>query len=228
MMARAWHGRVPSSKTEAYYQYLLATGLSDYAATPGNRGVYVFRSKVGEVSEFLITTLWESLDAIKRFAGEDYERARYYPEDDDYLLEREPLVAHYEVLQATFVPGIAANVPTIRSRRLEYAYLVLALVNAVVVVGYSIWQSVLTGNILFWTDPARTTAELFANGTSTAFGLDLAGVVLVVFIWMWQEARRLRIPAVWRFWLLTLLFGLAAPLPLFLYLRERRMRLTAI
>jgi hypothetical protein len=112
-----------------------------------------------------------------------------------------------------------------QSRRLEYLYLALSLINSVVVVGYSVWQSVITGNILFWTDPARTTAEIFANGTSSAVGLDLAGVVVVAFIWMWQEARRLNIPAVWRFWVLTLLFGLAAPLPFFLYLRERRLRL---
>jgi Terpene cyclase DEP1 len=111
-----------------------------------------------------------------------------------------------------------------RSRRLEFVYLALTLVNSVVVVGYSVWQSAITGNILFWTDPARTMAEIFANGTSTAFGLDLAGVVLTAFVWMWQEARRLQIPAVWRFWILTLLFGLAAPLPFFLYVRERRLR----
>jgi hypothetical protein len=84
-----------------------------------------------------------------------------------------------------------------------------------------------TGNWLFWTEPARTTAELFANGTSTAFALDLMLVVLTAFIWMWHEARAVGIPAVWRFWLLALLFGLAGPLPLFLYFRERRRRAAA-
>lgn len=110
------------------------------------------------------------------------------------------------------------------SRRYERLYLAATLLNGVIVVGYTVWQSAVTGNILFWTNPARTMAELFASGTSTAFALDLTGVVLVVFIWMFQEARRLGIPRVWRFWVLTLLFGLAAPLPLFLYLRERRLR----
>jgi hypothetical protein len=40
------------------------------------------------------------VDAIRRFAGDDYERARYYPEDDEFLVEREPFVTHHEVLQA--------------------------------------------------------------------------------------------------------------------------------
>jgi len=98
MIARAWHGRVPATKADAYYAYLLATGLADYQRTPGNRGVWVFRRTEGHVTHFLLTTLWDSYEAIRAFAGTDYERARYYPEDDDFLLEREPLVVHYEVL----------------------------------------------------------------------------------------------------------------------------------
>ncbi|MDB4909666.1 MAG: antibiotic biosynthesis monooxygenase [Gemmatimonadetes bacterium] len=98
MIARSWHGRVPESKGEAYYAYLLRTGLADYASTPGNRGVRVLRRTSGGVTEYLLTTLWDSIEAIKAFAGEDYERARYYPEDDEYLLEREELVMHYELL----------------------------------------------------------------------------------------------------------------------------------
>jgi heme-degrading monooxygenase HmoA len=100
MIARTWHGRVPAAKADEYHQYLLRTGVSDYAETPGNRGVSVLRRTEGDVTHFLLITHWDSIDAIKRFAGEDYERARYYPEDDDFLLEREPFVTHYEVLLA--------------------------------------------------------------------------------------------------------------------------------
>ena len=101
MIARAWHGRVPADKADAYQEYLRRTGLADYASTAGNRGVFVFRRIEGGECHFLLTTLWESIDAIKRFAGDDYERARYYPDDDEFLLEREPFVTHYEVLMAT-------------------------------------------------------------------------------------------------------------------------------
>ena len=101
MIARTWHGRVPAAQADAYHAYLLRTGLGDYASTPGNRGVQVLRRTEGEITHFLLFTLWDSLDAIRAFAGPDYERARYYPEDDDYLLEKEPFVTHYEVISTS-------------------------------------------------------------------------------------------------------------------------------
>jgi heme-degrading monooxygenase HmoA len=96
---------VPTEKADAYYEYLQRTGLADYASTPGNQGVFVLRRNEGVVTHFLLLTLWESFDAIKAFAGPEYERAQYYPEDDDYLLEREPLVMHYEVLGSSGAPA---------------------------------------------------------------------------------------------------------------------------
>jgi len=104
LIARRWAGRVPATKADAYYKYLLRTGLADYQATPGNRGVLVERRIDGEVAEFVLTTLWDSIDSIKRFAGEDYQLARYYPEDDDYLLERQPHVTHAEVVMVALPP----------------------------------------------------------------------------------------------------------------------------
>ena len=98
MIARIWHGRVPAEQADRYHQYLLETGVGDYQDTPGNRGTYVMRRFEGDVAHFELLTLWDSVDAIKAFAGDDYERARYYPEDDQYLLEREPKVRHLEVL----------------------------------------------------------------------------------------------------------------------------------
>jgi heme-degrading monooxygenase HmoA len=100
VIARTWHGRVPAAKADAYHEYLLRTGVADYVKTTGNCGVYVLRRQEGEVAHFLLITHWDSVEAIKGFAGDDYERARYYPEDDDFLLEREPFVTHYEVLLA--------------------------------------------------------------------------------------------------------------------------------
>ncbi len=83
-----------------------------------------------------------------------------------------------------------------------------------------------TGNILFWTDPHRTTSELFANLTSTAFALDAMVAAIVLIFWMTVEARRVGIVHVWRFWVLTLLFGIAGTFPLFLFFRERRENVT--
>jgi heme-degrading monooxygenase HmoA len=97
MIARSWHGRVPAARMDEYYEYLQRTGLADYQATPGNLGILVQQWTEGDVGHFLLTTLWESFDAIKRFAGEEYTVARYYPEDDEFLLEREPYVTHATV-----------------------------------------------------------------------------------------------------------------------------------
>lgn len=99
MIARTWHGRVPAAKADAYHEYLKRTGLPDYKATPGNRGVQVLRRIEGDEAHFFLLSFWESLESIRAFAGDDLERARYYPEDSEYLLELEPTVTHYEVLE---------------------------------------------------------------------------------------------------------------------------------
>ena len=109
MIARTWHGRVPAAKADAYFDYLLRTGLNDYQATPGNRGVLVLRRIDGDVAHFTLTSFWDSMDAISGFAGEPLDAARYYPEDDEYLLEREPFVTHHEVLMVTTDPAPRTN-----------------------------------------------------------------------------------------------------------------------
>ena len=105
MIARTWHGRVPADKADAYRALLDRSGLADYRATPGYRGILVLRRTEGDVTHFELTTLWESWEAIRRFAGDDPTRARYYPEDDDFLLEKEPAVIHHEVLVVEMTPA---------------------------------------------------------------------------------------------------------------------------
>jgi heme-degrading monooxygenase HmoA len=98
MIARIWRGTVREADKDTYYEYLKKTGLHEYAATAGNRGVYTLRRVSNGQCEFLLLTLWESWDAIQAFAGPDYEQAVYYPEDDKFLLDRGPHVLHYELL----------------------------------------------------------------------------------------------------------------------------------
>lgn len=99
LIARYWHGAVPAAKGDAYTQYLRRTGVKECRATPGNRGVEVLRRTVGGETHFVFISYWDSMDAIRTFAGTDVEQAHYYPEDRDYLLELEPTVTHYEVLE---------------------------------------------------------------------------------------------------------------------------------
>ena len=100
MIARVWTGDTPGTKSDEYLEYLEKTGVKECRATPGNRGVYVLRRVADGRAGFLFISLWESLDAIRRFAGDDYEKAHYYSEDSDYLLDLEPFVLHYDVVAA--------------------------------------------------------------------------------------------------------------------------------
>jgi len=99
MIARIWRGTTRAEHADEYLAYLEATGLKDYAAVPGNQGTQVLRRIEGETAEFLILTLWDSFEAIRAFAGDDFHRAVYYPEDTVFLLELDPTVAHYEVIE---------------------------------------------------------------------------------------------------------------------------------
>ncbi len=98
MIARTWHGTVPAEKARTYHDYLMETGVPDLKATAGNLGVYVLRRIDGDQAHFLMISLWATSEDIRAFAGDDISIARYYPEDESFLLELEPHVTHYEVL----------------------------------------------------------------------------------------------------------------------------------
>jgi heme-degrading monooxygenase HmoA len=98
MIARTWRGVTREADKDTYYEYLKKTGLPDYGAIKGNQGVWVLRRVADGKAEFLLISVWESWDAIKAFAGPDFEKAVYYPEDRKFLLELDPHVKHYEIL----------------------------------------------------------------------------------------------------------------------------------
>jgi heme-degrading monooxygenase HmoA len=97
MIARIWRGAVAEADGDAYAEYMAATGLAGYTSTTGNHGAWMLRRDVGGTTEFVMFTLWESMDAIKAFAGEDPEVAVFYPEDDRFLVDRDEFVSHYVV-----------------------------------------------------------------------------------------------------------------------------------
>src|SRR6185295_6196130 len=95
MICRLWHGRTPRSKADAYAKFLAARAIPDYRSVAGNIDVAILRADEGDVTHFLTVTRWESEASIRAFAGDDLLKAKYYPEDSDYLLEFEPTVRHY-------------------------------------------------------------------------------------------------------------------------------------
>ncbi len=98
MIARTWRGWTSREDADSYLDYLHQTGLAAYHATPGNRGVYALRRITGDRAEFLLLTLWDSIDAVRAFAGVNIERAVFYPEDDRFLVDREDHVDHFDVV----------------------------------------------------------------------------------------------------------------------------------
>jgi heme-degrading monooxygenase HmoA len=104
MIFRKWTGRIRTEARSTYVAYIVQTGLADYAKTPGNRGYQMVTRDLGDgTTEVSTMSWWDSMDSIRAFAGEDPNRARYYPEDDAFLVERPEHVEHSEVTAAAIV-----------------------------------------------------------------------------------------------------------------------------
>lgn len=100
MIARVWRGRIRAEDVDKYRAYIGATGLEDYRATPGNRGAYIFTRVEDGIGYVETLSFWDDLESIRAFAGNDITRARYYPEDERFLLDFPENVEHFDVLDA--------------------------------------------------------------------------------------------------------------------------------
>jgi heme-degrading monooxygenase HmoA len=99
VILRRWRGLIRTAQRDAYRDYVAATGGNDYAATPGNLGFQMlFRDLADGTTEVTTLSWWRDLEDIRGFAGDDIAVARYYPEDDEYLLDRPVHVEHHEVV----------------------------------------------------------------------------------------------------------------------------------
>jgi len=96
---RRWTSRIRTEDAGAYVDYICRTGLDDYRATPGNLGAQMLlRDLGGGISEVTTLSWWTDMDAIRAFAGDQVEVARYYPEDDRFLLEKPEHVEHHRIV----------------------------------------------------------------------------------------------------------------------------------
>jgi len=98
MVVRMWHGRVPTAKAQRYREFLNARAIPDYRSVPGNISVHILEQQDGVVTHFITMTFWADMAAIRGFAGDDVQVAKYYPDDQDFLLEYEAHVQHYDVV----------------------------------------------------------------------------------------------------------------------------------
>ncbi|HEY6483544.1 MAG TPA: hypothetical protein VIY54_08440 [Steroidobacteraceae bacterium] len=94
---REWRAEIRRRLRDEYINYVRSTGLAGYRRTAGNLGAVVaVRDLDDERSEIVTLSWWRDRQAIVAFAGEDIGRARYYPQDDRYLLTRPDTVQHYD------------------------------------------------------------------------------------------------------------------------------------
>jgi heme-degrading monooxygenase HmoA len=98
VIARIWRGATRAQDAESYLAYLHQTGLADFRRVNGNRGALALRRIANGRAEFVVMSFWESEEAIRDFAGDEIERAVFYPEDERFLIDWDDHVSHYEVV----------------------------------------------------------------------------------------------------------------------------------
>ena len=99
MIARVWRGVTAAEDGAAYAAYIEETGTTNARKLPGSRGTLVLRRTDGDRTEFQTVILFDSLADVRAFAGDDIEKAVFYPEDDRYLVERDVTVQHFDVTE---------------------------------------------------------------------------------------------------------------------------------
>ena len=100
MIARIWHGKTSIANYDAYTDFLKQVAIPDYKTTIGFKGLTFLRNIKNGGGHFNLITYWDNLEVIKNFAGQDFEKAKYYAEDNRFLLELEEKVQHYEVFSS--------------------------------------------------------------------------------------------------------------------------------
>ena len=103
MIAREWKARCPMTQKAGFIKYLYQTGIKDSSGTIGFKGAQIFTRDLEENTEVTLISYWDSLNAIKAFAGDNIEIARLYQDDYKYELEPDTFVSHYEVIENQWV-----------------------------------------------------------------------------------------------------------------------------
>ena len=108
MIARIWHGYTKSEDADAYEAMLKPELLPGISKVRGYKGSYLLRRDEGKEVGFITIMLWDSIDAIRAFAGPDYEASVVPQERRKYLSRHDSKSSHYEVV-ATHKPGADSN-----------------------------------------------------------------------------------------------------------------------
>ncbi|HSB75120.1 MAG TPA: antibiotic biosynthesis monooxygenase, partial [Terriglobales bacterium] len=99
VMVRMWKGRTTAANGGKYIQHLTNNVFPELRAIAGYRGVYLLRRRSDAEVEFVVLTLWDSMEAIRKFAGPDAEKAVVAPQARAVLSSFDDFVQHYEVVE---------------------------------------------------------------------------------------------------------------------------------
>ncbi|HJY40464.1 MAG TPA: antibiotic biosynthesis monooxygenase [Steroidobacteraceae bacterium] len=98
MIARHWRGLVKRDRADAYIEHLQSDTLPQLVQLAGFQDAKVLRRDLPQGVEFLVVTIWNSLDAIRAFAGDDVETAVVPPKARDMMIEYDRKARHYDVV----------------------------------------------------------------------------------------------------------------------------------
>jgi uncharacterized protein len=101
MILRMWRARSTAETTGAYVQHATRKVFPALRAIEGHRGAYLLRRAVDGAVELVVLTLWESMEAVRRFAGVEPEKAVVEPEARAILTDFDESVMHFEVVHRT-------------------------------------------------------------------------------------------------------------------------------
>jgi len=106
MISRIWHGWTAPHNADPYEHLLkeeMFTGIARRGIS-GYRGIELLRREQPGVVEFVTIMWFDSLDAVRSFAGSDYETAVVPPKARELLLRFDERSAHYQVIQPRAEP----------------------------------------------------------------------------------------------------------------------------
>jgi len=98
MIARMWRGSAIPERADDYVKHLQESVVPELRQIDGFKGVYLLRRDSSEGVEFLVLTFWESMEAIRKFAGKNPEVAVVAPSAQTLFREYDPMVKHFEIV----------------------------------------------------------------------------------------------------------------------------------
>jgi heme-degrading monooxygenase HmoA len=110
MIVRAWKAQALSQNVEAYARHFREAVLPELEEISGYTGAYLLRRDAGTHVELVVLTLWESMDAVNRFAGTPPERAVVEPAVQAVLERFDEAVQHFEIVHSTVLHTSKASV----------------------------------------------------------------------------------------------------------------------